>query len=419
LELWPGQAGIITGPSGSGKSTLLRALVGCLPEGGTTSWNALFLPDRPALVLQDPEAQLLCTTVEEEVSQGVRNQGLDADTATCRVNEALSALGLSASREQNLEALSTGQKQRIVLAALLAMHPSLLLLDEPFSQLDAKGAAQLRNLISRQRAEGRAVLVSAHHAEPDDGLWDLRLDLPSSCTHGISPRIPEFALPSGGHADGNEPALRAEGITYRTDQGTLVLDGLCLSLAKGSTVHIMADNASGKTTLIRCLVKALALEGGRLVVDGIDSPELGDLVGRVGYLPQNADMLLFEESVEREVAFTLRRRVSVAAVRRQRLNEILALCGLSTLAARSPLCLSHGERHMVALASVIASHPAVLLLDEPLTGLDNFLATSVLGILNYCARVQSMAVLLVSHAQLPMAWGDRHLGLREGRLYEE
>ena len=392
-------------------------MAGCLPEGGSTSWQAEVLPERPALVLQDPEAQLLCTTVEEEVSLGVRNQGLDADTAACRVKEALSSLDLQAWREQNVEALLTGQKQRVVLAALLAMHPSLLLLDEPFSQLDAKGAAQLRNLISRQKAEGRAVLVAAHRAEPEDCLWDLRLDLPVSTTHSLSPQIPPLASPPGRRADGNENALRAEGLTYRTDSGTLVLDELCLSLAKGSTLHIMADNASGKTTLMRCLVKALAPETGRVVVDGIESPGLGDLAGRVGYLPQNADMLLFEESVEREVAFPLRHHL-VASGRQQRLKEILALCGLSGLAARSPLCLSHGERHMVALASVIAPYPPVLLLDEPLTGLDSFLADSVLGILNYCVRAQGMAVLLVSHAPLPMAWGDRRLSLKDGRLYE-
>ena len=116
-----------TGPSGSGKSTLLRAIAGCSDEDGETEWQAEVLAQGTALALQDPEAQLLCSTVEEEVAFGLRNLGVEEQTTTSpRVNDALLALGIDTLRTRNCEALSAGQKQRVILAALLTMRPLLL-----------------------------------------------------------------------------------------------------------------------------------------------------------------------------------------------------------------------------------------------------------------------------------------------------
>jgi energy-coupling factor transport system ATP-binding protein len=417
LEIHAGEAAIITGPSGCGKSTLLRALAGCAPEESQSEWTAKMLPRRVALALQDPEAQLLCSTVEEEIALGVANLGLEAAQVVERVEEALQALDLLPLRERGVEALSVGQKQRVVLAALLAMHPPLLLLDEPFSQLDEQGASQLRSLIDRQKQAGRAVLVSAHHCDAEDRLWNARVDLAPSCVYRIAPKIPSLPR-SESPAARTEPALEASGLTYRSDAGQLVLRGVSLKLERGSTTHLLATNGSGKTSLLRCLVRAHGIESGEIVVDGIRSPRPRDLAGRAGYLPQNVDRMLFEESVEREVGVSLRHSGHAPEVQREMLAETLTLCGLEELAAQPPLCLSHGERQMVALASVIACHPSLLLLDEPFTGLDDHLAKQLLSILDYCASVYGTAVLLVSHAPLPQDWGESHLRLEEGRLHE-
>jgi energy-coupling factor transport system ATP-binding protein len=277
-----------------------------------------------------------------------------------------------------------GQKQRVLLAALRAMRPSLLLLDEPFSQLDEPGRVQLRRLIERHKAEGGAVLASAHYAREDDPLWDVRLELPGAAAHfdGLPAR---FEAPSGPR------------------KGHVILEHGPIRLEAGTTVHLSGDNASGKTTLLRRLVDLVA-----------DSHP--DLPSRLGYLPQNADLLLFEETVEREVGFALRRTMPPAEARR-RTSETLALCGLTVHAQEPPLCLSHGERHLTALASVIAARPALLLLDEPLTGLDPGLSRRVLAILNYCAHAHHTAVLLASHGPLPTGWGDRQYTITDGVVH--
>ena len=384
LKLSAGQAAVVTGPSGSGKSTLLRALANCLPEGGETRWDATVLPAHSALALQDPDSQLLCSTVEEEVGFGVRNQGYLGEEAYRRTREGLRAFEIEALRPRTLESLSMGQKQRVLLASLRAMRPPLLLLDEPLSQLDEPGRAQLRRLVAEHKTEGGAVLATAHHAPEDDPLWDVRLELPRLRAHFDDPPI-RFEEPCG------------------SPERAVILEHGALRLETGTTVHLSGDNASGKTTLLRGLVEKVA-----------DSRP--NLPSRLGYLPQNADLLLFEETVEREVAFALRRTMPRAEARR-RTSETLALCGLTALAQEPPLCLSHGERHVTALASVIAARPSLLLLDEPLTGLDPGLSRRVLAILEYCARAHRTAVLLASHGPLPAPWGDRRYIMTDGVVH--
>lgn len=417
LAVQAGQAAIITGPSGSGKSTLLRAIAGCLNEDGETEWQAEVLAQGTALVLQDPEAQLLCTTVEEEVAFGLRNLGMEEETVSRRVTDALGALGITSLHTRNCESLSTGQKQRVVLAALLAMRPSLLLLDEPFSQLDSAGEAQLRRWLSEYKSSGGAVIVAAHEVEAGDPLWDLHIDIQPTALSRVQPQVPSFSAPSAGLNGCPDTVLEAEGLIYRTDRDDAVLDELTLKLNRGCRTHVTGENGAGKSTLLRCLLGLQTPQAGRVTIAEIKVSHPGKLAGRVGYLPQNADLTLFEETVTDEVGFTVRRQLGRMSARAQ-VDETLTLCGLQHLAKISPLCLSHGERHVVALASTLAAKPAVLLLDEPLTGLDDQLARSVLAILDYWASQYGTAVLLVSHGALPVAWGDEHLVLQGGRLYE-
>ena len=231
MKVHAGQAAIITGPSGSGKSTLLRAIGGCLNEEGETEWQAEVLAKGTALALQDPEAQLLCTTVEEEVAFGLRNLGVEEQSLSQRVNDALNALGIAELHTRNCESLSAGQKQRVVLAALLAMKPSLLLLDEPFSQLDSTGEAQLRDWLSDYKSSGGAVIVAAHEVEADDPLWDLHLDIQPASLNRVRPQVPSSSSHSTGlPGSGCSVESRGTGLSHRA--GRPILDELALKLKK-------------------------------------------------------------------------------------------------------------------------------------------------------------------------------------------
>jgi energy-coupling factor transport system ATP-binding protein len=408
LQVFPGQAVLITGPSGCGKSTFLRALAGFLPEGGDTTWVGQVEPNhsesnRPVLVLQDPESQLLCSTVEEEVGFGPHNLSIAKTEIALRVDDAIERAGIGHLRQRSVEALSCGEKYRVVLSAALAMRPSLLLLDEPFSQLDAAGREQLRTCIERQKAAGHTVIVTAHEWPRHDELWNSRVDL---CVASLETALPRCSR----RWRAEHSALRVSGLSSGP------LQSISLDLKAGSTTLVMGDNGAGKSTLLRCLAGSIE-HSGAIELDGTTLVRRDALIGRIGYLPQNSDLLLFEDTVERELAFGLSRVLS-ADERRARVAETLTAFGLEDSVVRQPLCLSHGERHRVALASLVAARPLVLLLDEPFTGLDRSSVIHVLSLLSHCAHELGMAVLIACHGSLPPEWADKRFQLRSGQLYE-
>ena len=173
------------------------------------------------------------------------------------------------------------------------MRPDVLLLDEPFSQLDAPGEQRLRRLIRELKAQGRVVIVSAHEVDPDDPLWDVRVDLAEARACRLNPCLPQPAAAPRASGAG-APVLQAQGLEFRTPSGTAVLAGLDLHLFPGTTTQVAGTNASGKSTLLRCLAGLLTPCAGQVVIDGVTAPRPGRLAGRLGYLPQNADMGLFE-----------------------------------------------------------------------------------------------------------------------------
>ena len=176
LVVEPGERVLLTGASGAGKSTLLAALAGILDaegaevigeltvDGGAAAGRA----DRLGLLAQDPDSQLVMTRAGDDVAFGLENAGLPADEIWPRVDEALAAVGFPYGRDRPTQALSGGEKQRLVLAGVLARRPGLLLLDEPTAQLDPPGAALVRAAVARVTADRSATTIVVDH---DAGPW--------------------------------------------------------------------------------------------------------------------------------------------------------------------------------------------------------------------------------------------------------
>jgi len=164
----------LLGPNGSGKSTLLLHLNGLLPEKPATNGHVRIF-DRPVqvgtleqvrrdvgLLFQDPDDQLFCATVEEDVAFGPRQSGLGADALSRRVETALTRVGLAGFGHRATHHLSHGEKRRACLAGVLACEPSVLILDEPTSDLDPRGRREFKALLREINA---TKLIATHDLE--------------------------------------------------------------------------------------------------------------------------------------------------------------------------------------------------------------------------------------------------------------
>lgn len=168
----PGECVVLLGSNGSGKSTLARLANGLLlPETGTVSSNGISTSEKDTirelrsqvgLIAQDPDNQIVSTTVLDEVAFGPENLGLAREAILERVTSSLAALGLTGYEDRDPNSLSGGEKQRLVVAGILAMNPVFLVLDEPASMLDKTGRAEVRSAIASLHAKGHGILHITH-----------------------------------------------------------------------------------------------------------------------------------------------------------------------------------------------------------------------------------------------------------------
>jgi energy-coupling factor transport system ATP-binding protein len=376
LDIETGEVVALLGPSGSGKSTLLRALAGLVPHfhGGRFAGSVVVagrdtrrscpadLTGTVATLFQDPEDQVVFTRVAAEVSFGLENVGTPPAEIGARTQEALAWVGTAHLAERPVAELSGGELQRVCLASVLALRPRLLLLDEPTSQLDPDGAAEL---IELARGSGAAVVVSEQRPDRvldacdrvlflERGLLELdamRDDALTWLARNRPAWLPrEAAFPSAEPA--GEPVCRARDVSFGYEARRPVLHAVNLELNRGDIVALVGPNGSGKTTLAKLAAGLLEPRAGRVTRSG-----------RACYLSQDPGRYLVKERADEEVALAVGGDVA-------RARHALALVGLEGHADRHPRDLSSGERERLGLAAVLVAEPDLLVLDEPTRGVD-------------------------------------------------
>jgi energy-coupling factor transport system ATP-binding protein len=428
-----GECVCFSGHSGCGKTTLLLALKGLLHEG-MLSGSITFddgVSDRDeslsvvGLVFQNAESQLLCATAFDEVAFGPENLLLPPPDINERIVEALTAVDLLDFGNRNVEHFSAGQKQRLCIAAVLSMHPRVLLLDEPTSQLDRKGRNDLLEVLRRLKNQGISIIISEHNIAPfmeiidryylmSGGMLTGMVDHPPEQYRNDHPSISTAPRSSGSSA---EPVVTAENLSVSYPGSGTILNDVTFDVTPGELVHLYGENGCGKSTLLKTLAGAIQPDAGSLRVGSKNYPKAGGLLGTVALLFQNPQRQLFEDTVFEEVAFTLRRLNLPEEEITRRVESALASCEATHLTDRLPLTLSFGEQHRVALASVIAPDPRVLLLDEPFAGLDPTQRLRLLKILSSLRKERGSSIVIASHDPLPdPEWADRIIVMEGGRV---
>jgi energy-coupling factor transport system ATP-binding protein len=410
LTIDPGERILLLGASGAGKSTLLAGLAGLLGGSDEGEATGRILVDgevpeaqrgRIGLVLQDPEAGVVLSKVGDDVAFGCENLGVPAAAIGSRVAGALASVGLDVPLDRPTKALSGGQKQRLALAGVLAMRPGLLLLDEPTANLDPDGVREVRDAVERVVAGGETTLVLIEHrtAVWADLVTRVIVLAPAGGLLADGPPARVFAehgealaaagvwvpgrpvdLPTLAPAPSSPGAvLSASGLTIGRERRAPVLAGLDVVVPEGAGTVVTGPNGAGKSTLALTLAGLLPELAGEVVA----TPALAARSGRRPSRWRSTELLtrigtVFQEPEHQFLATTLRDELAVgpralrmpAAEVDAIVDELLERLDLASLAEAHPFTLSGGQKRRLSVATVLASSPAVIVLDEPTFGQD-------------------------------------------------
>jgi len=490
LHIPAGQFVAVVGPSQAGKSTLCLAINGLIPQsvpgkltgevrvGGrstrTSPMKEMFTA--AAIVFQDFESQLFATSAALDVAFGPENLGLPHDQIVERVTRYLGLVGLEGFERREPSSLSGGQKQRLALASALALESSVLILDEPTTDLDPVGKRSVLEVAERLRTSGEHTIICVEHeieelvsadrvvllagggvvldGTPAEvfgqvdlmrqhgvmpvGACDLfvALGLPATAL-GVDDAVAELTE-RGYRVDAaafqklvrrdderreryGDVLIEAEHVGFSYEDGPKVVDDVSLQIRAGEFVAILGQNGSGKTTLAKQLNGLLRYTEGSIRVGGEEARQAGihRLSRTIGYVFQDPDSQIFADDVFTEVAFGPRNHGFSDEEVQRSVAAALDAVGMAGREKDDPFSLTKGERQRVAVASVLATRPEVLILDEPTTGLDHTEQIGMMRLLRELNEAGSTIIIVTHTMWVVGAYAHRALVMSGGHLVRD
>jgi energy-coupling factor transport system ATP-binding protein len=424
-------------------------------------------------VLQDTDSQFVGLTVGEDIAFALENQCVPTIDMYPIVKSTAQMVDLAQMLDKSPQDLSGGQKQRVSLAGILVDDVDILLFDEPLAALDPKTGKKTIEIIDQlHRDAGKTIVLIEHRLEdvlhravdriilmdngeivadttPNELLASTLL-----ATHGIREPLYLSALkaancaidtqdqpahlahmPLGNyHASVSawfatsaplvEPSeqqklLTISGLTYSYDGEKNALDDVSFSVNKGEFVSILGKNGSGKSTITKLVMGVIEPDAGHITLAGQDLAELTifERSQRVGVVMQNPNHMISHHMIFDEIAFGLRNRGVEADVIEQKVQQVLALCGLNKYRGWPIEALSYGQKKRVTIASILALEPEVLILDEPTAGQDHRSYTAMLAFIRQLNKTLGITVIIISHdMHLVLEYTTRSIVLSDSKL---
>jgi len=476
FEIKESQVTAIVGPSGCGKTTLVSILSDVIPTLiPTGDFLGSFDIDEKiniSVVSQSPENQLFGYGVEDAISFGIENMGLDNDEIVQRVEFVLDLLNIQHLRKRSVITLSGGQRQAVCIASVLAMRPDVLIMDEPVSSLDPNGKRMIQSVLKQLKATGQSTVIVDNNLDWFSDIVDhviglvdgevvfdgdknaffdnfeiqekLGVTIPQEVEIyrelskkvkglesfftldqakleiekliGSKPDIIKYK--DNTHVDNAlskaNDLLVAHGICKTFQDGFKALINVDAGFEKGKVISILGQNGSGKTTLVKNLNGLYKSTKGTIHYKGIETKDksVAQISKDIILVFQHPEHMLFEETVYRELTFCA--RAQSVDFSEEDAFTILRKYDLFEQKDELPVNLSMGKKHLLTILSVLFSSAEVIILDEPTLGMDLHLRNKLEDIVKRL-KESGKTVIVISH-EIPLVFkiSDQILILDEG-----
>ncbi|MFT8311551.1 MAG: ABC transporter ATP-binding protein [Sporolactobacillus sp.] len=400
LSVASGELVVLSGPSGSGKSTIIRLINGLaymddalVIEGkaelngqSIKSMNSWERSEQVGSVFQDPRSQFFAPIVEDELAFYCENFGMKPKIIKERIHQAAKEQNLLPLLDHRIMTLSSGEKQKVAIAAIRVARQTVYVLDEPSSNLNLAATTQLADLIRKWKEAGHTIVIAEHRLHYLTDLLDRMVYVRNGQAVRSYSRDKLIILPAEQLA---ASGLRQTRLVWKTginrrsvpqnihelsihqltinswSGGEALLHNLTFSIHSGEVVMLTGSNGIGKTSLARALCGLSRKSEGKVTVDGRLALRR-KRSRQIRYVMQEADYQLFGQSVWDELFVGIKEDADQVTRAQQLLREL----DLWSLRDRHPSTLSGGEKQRVTLAAALMSTVPVIILDEPTSGLD-------------------------------------------------
>ena len=417
----PQTCSLLATPLGSGKSTFFKLLCGLYPQfGGQITNGGVFLEDQPleqivpferakriGMLFQDPDKRFCMATLDQQLTFVLENLQLPADQITAKKQHILQELELTSLKDRQLSTLSGGQKQQAALACVLATESEIILLDEPFANVDPTSKNKLLKLLLKLKKQGKTFIIADHDPSGYQDLLDFAYRFNADHSRLIKFNLSRSTLAS--HVPLRWQPLKPGKLTWKqlslTRGNKLLLKPHDLTLPKGQLGLLSGANGVGKSSLFQALCTLIPYQGNLSYAGQRPSRFFKQRwAKKVGLMLQEASAQFSCATVQEELALVSQNTLAPHYWTKERFFYAKQALGLTELAHHSVYQLSGGQQQKLQFLSVLAMGQPVLLLDEPFANLDQASIQTCLTLLKDSCHAEQTTVLLTSHQRSLNIW---------------